>query len=262
MSSDNPTPARGRPRTLTPERILDAGIRMGLPNITFVGLAAALGVSHMALYKRVPGLAALKHMVAEEIFQRWQIPPADKAAYADLQDYLRAFVASLRDMVKANPGLTPYLLRRTATTAPMLAKINAHHRGIAQAWGIAQDKARWLAATIAFHGIAVADTIYSFAGRAPELATQDTKGQTATANAEEAELEQEFTQGMDALILGALACIQDAAATAAPAAGTATGGRTRRPAPAAAHASPAPPAAPRRAPKSDRRRARSSSDGQ
>lgn len=34
----------------------DAGIEIGLPNITFVGVAAALGVSHMVLYKHVASL--------------------------------------------------------------------------------------------------------------------------------------------------------------------------------------------------------------
>ena len=59
---------RGRPPSITRERIVEAGIEMGLPNITFVGLAAALGVSHMALYKHVANLEALKALVAEEIF--------------------------------------------------------------------------------------------------------------------------------------------------------------------------------------------------
>ena len=37
-------PARGgRPRTITRERIADAGIAVGLPNVSFVNVAAALG---------------------------------------------------------------------------------------------------------------------------------------------------------------------------------------------------------------------------
>ena len=51
MNPPERRPARGRPPTITLERIADAGIAMGLPNLTFVGVAAALGVSHMALYK-------------------------------------------------------------------------------------------------------------------------------------------------------------------------------------------------------------------
>ena len=38
-----PRPRLGRPRTITRERIADAGIAVGLPNVSFVNVAAALG---------------------------------------------------------------------------------------------------------------------------------------------------------------------------------------------------------------------------
>ena len=122
---------RGRPPSITRERIVDAGIEMGLPNITFVGLAAALGVSHMALYKHVANLEALKAMVAEEIFTRWQIPQDCGDADGGLKDYLIVFATSVREFVKTHPGLTPYVIRRAAATAPMLAKIDGHQALIA-----------------------------------------------------------------------------------------------------------------------------------
>ncbi|UMR30438.1 TetR/AcrR family transcriptional regulator [Massilia sp. MB5] len=196
MNSPQQTPARGRPRTITRERIADAGIAIGLPNITFVGVAAALGVSHMALYKHVASLEALKHLVAEEIFSRWQIPRASAAERCDLKDYLIAFTESVRAFVKAHPGLTPYVIRRVAATQPMLDKIDEHQNHIATAYGVSKEQARWLLATVAFHGIAVADTMYSVAGREPVV--------EADRAAEEAEMEAEFTQGMHALIVGAL----------------------------------------------------------
>lgn len=196
MNSPPQTPARGRPRTITRERIADAGIAIGLPNITFVGVAAALGVSHMALYKHVASLEALKHLVAEEIFSRWQIPRASAADRCDLKDYMLAFTESVRAFVKAHPGLTPYVIRRVAATQPMLDKIDEHQSHIAAAYGVSKDQARWLLATVAFHGIAVADTMYSVAGREPMVAAERA--------VEEAEMEAEFKQGMHALIVGAL----------------------------------------------------------
>jgi AcrR family transcriptional regulator len=199
MPHEKPPPARGRPRTITRERIADAGIAIGLPNITFTGVAAALGVSHMALYKHVASLEELKHLVAEEIFQRWQIPRAGGQDGVALEDYLVAFSASAQAFVKAHPGLTPYVLRRAAATQPMLAKIDEHQSHIAQAYGIPKARARWLLATVAFHCIAVADTVYSVAGRAPTAATARAQ--------EEAEMEAEFVQGMHALIVGALAML-------------------------------------------------------
>ena len=75
MSNEPPAPARGRPRTLTRERIAEAGMQIGLPALTFTGVASTLGVSHVALYKHVPNLEELKRLVAAEIFERWQMPP-------------------------------------------------------------------------------------------------------------------------------------------------------------------------------------------
>ena len=201
MKSPQQPSARGRPRTITRERIADAGIEIGLPNITFVGVAAALGVSHMALYKHVPSLEELKRLVAEEIFSRWQIPQACGKGRGGLKDYLIAFTTSVREFVKAHPGLTPYVIRRLAATQPMLAKIDGHQSHIARAYGISKEQARWLLATVAFHCIAVADTVYSVAGREPLV--------EADRAAEEAEMEAELVQGMHALIVGALAMLEE-----------------------------------------------------
>jgi len=194
---------RGRPRTITRERIADAGIEMGLPNITFVGVAAALGVSHMALYKHVPSLEELKCLVAEEIFIRWQIPQAGGSGRGGLKAYLFVFAASVQTFVKAHPGVTPYVIRRLAATQPMLDKIAEHQRHIAQAYGMPMEQARWLLATVAFHGLAVADTVYSVAGREPVV--------DAVRAVEEAEMAAELDQGMQALIIGALAMLEDGA---------------------------------------------------
>ena len=203
MPHDKHPPARGRPRTITHERIADAGIALGLPNITFIGIAAVLGVSHMALYKRIGSLEELKHLVAEEIFNRWDIPRADGDTRLGLKEYLIAFTASVREFVKAHPGLTPYVIRRAAATQPMLDKIDEHQRHIARAYGIPKARARWLLATVAFHCIAVADTVYSVAGREPASTTERA--------AEEAEMEVEFLEGMHALIVGALAMLEEPA---------------------------------------------------
>ena len=130
-TSELPARRRGRPPSITRERIADAGIQMGLRHITFVGLAAALGVSHMALYKHVSSLEALKQLVADEIVSRWRIPQASGSAPLELQDYLILFSASVQDFVKAHPGVTPYVLRRMAASDSVLEKISAHQSHIA-----------------------------------------------------------------------------------------------------------------------------------
>ena len=200
MKASPPPATRGRPRTITRERIVEAGIEIGLPGITFVGVAAALGVSHMALYKHVANLEALKNLIAEEIFTRWQIPRVDADQRGELKDYLTVFATSVRLFVKAHPGLTPYVIRRLAATQPMLAKIDEHQSHIAQVYGITKAQARWLLATVAFHGIAVADTVYSVTGQPVEEAQR---------LAEEIEMEAELDRGMRALIVGALVLMDE-----------------------------------------------------
>ncbi|OZY39872.1 TetR family transcriptional regulator [Pseudomonas fragi] len=207
MKASPPPATRGRPRTITRERIVEAGIEIGLPGITFVGVAAALGVSHMALYKHVANLEALKNLVAEEIFTRWQIPRVDAGQRGELKEYLTVFATSVRLFVKAHPGLTPYVIRRLAATQPMLAKIDEHQSHIAQVYGITKAQARWLLATVAFHGIAVADTVYSVTGQPVEEAQR---------LAEESEMEAELDRGMRALIVGALVLMDEEDINAKP----------------------------------------------
>lgn len=188
MTTATPAPRPGRPRTITRERIADAGMAMGLPKLTFVGVAALLGVSHMALYKHVANLAALKLLVAEAIFMRWQLPDTGND---DLEHFLLRFSASLRELVKAFPGLAPYLIRRKVATPAMLASIAAHQAEVARRYGMPIERARWLLSTVAFHCIALADTVYG----AGDEAWED----------EDAEIEAEFDLGMRALIIGVLA---------------------------------------------------------
>jgi len=205
-----PRAPRGRPPSLTREKIATAGIAIGLPDITFVGVAEALGVSHMALYKHVPSLEALKHLVAEAIFTRWDFPPPDEGRPVDA--YLGDFVASLHALVKTHPGLPKYLIRQSAATQQMLDKIAAHHRQVSRAFGIPKKQATWLLSTIAFHCIAVADMIHATSATALAPATNTQAARTldaAEATARDAAvMEREFARGMHALIIGALALIE------------------------------------------------------
>nr|WP_314633736.1 TetR/AcrR family transcriptional regulator [uncultured Janthinobacterium sp.] len=192
MSNAIDSPRPGRPPSITRARIADAGIAMGLPAMTFTGVAALLGVSHVALYKHVAHLAALKLLVAEEIFARWQLPAAGEEG---LEQYLLRFSASLRQLVKSHPGLAPYLLRRKATTPAMLARIEAHQAQVAHACQLPLAGARWLLSTVAFHCVALADTVYAPAGDAWEAE-------------DDAAVEAEFDLGMQALVIGALAMLE------------------------------------------------------
>ncbi|MED5612346.1 TetR/AcrR family transcriptional regulator [Janthinobacterium sp. P210005] len=189
MTIASTSPRPGRPPSITRERIADAGMALGLPAMTFTGVATLLGVSHVALYKHVANLAALKLLVAEEIFVRWKLPATGND---DLEGYLLRFSASLRALVKSHPGLAPYLLRRKATTPAMLARIDAHQAQVADSYRLPRERARWLLSTVAFHCVALADTVYAPAGDAWEAE-------------DDALIEAEFDLGMRALVVGALA---------------------------------------------------------
>ena len=78
------------------------------------------------------------------------------------------------------------MIRRLAATQPMLDKIVGHQRHIAQAYGISMEHVRWLLTTVAFHCLAVADTVYSVAEREPVV--------DADRATEEAEMEAELNR--------------------------------------------------------------------
>lgn len=194
MAAPKKTVARGRPPTITRERIADAGVAMTLPGLSFVGVAAALGVSHIALYKHVANLAALRELVAEVIFERWQAPPLEVDAGCSINDDLCAFQRSLRTLVDENPGLAPFLVSHGAKTPEMVARIQHHHAEFSRVHDLPQEQAAWLLSTVAYHAVALADTVYS------RHAVADTTRRPLDREAQEAE----FDRSMQALIIGAL----------------------------------------------------------
>ncbi|CAM4070640.1 TetR/AcrR family transcriptional regulator [Kerstersia similis] len=196
METVSAKPQRGRPRSITRERIAAVGMEMGLTKLTFVGVAARLGVSHMALYKHVENLEALKRLVAEEIFCGWQMPESAGPPQESLESYLRNFSISLRELVRRHQGLAPYLIRRRATTPGMMERIYAHQDWVACRYGLTQARSRWLMATVAFHCIALADAVYA--------AVMDEGAVLPDEDEEILAIEAEFDRGMQALIHGAL----------------------------------------------------------
>ena len=202
METKRPALPRGRPRTITRERIANAGIALGLPKITIVGIAAKLGISHMALYKHVPSLDALKRLVAEEIFLRWRLPQPEDEGCGTLEAYLPKFSLSLWTLIDAHPGLAPYLLRRDMITPAMTAKIAEHQERCARAYQISRSQALWLLFTVAYHCVAVADTVRLDGDAAPG-------GEAAQPGRRPDAIDPEYALGIRALITGALALLDE-----------------------------------------------------
>lgn len=167
MTDPKPRPGRGRPRTITRERVADAGIALGLTQLTVIGLATALGVTQMALYKRFGGLEELRSLVAEEAFLRWPLPDPEKDA--DLGVYLHRFSLSLWHLVQQNPGIGPYLLRRHWITDAMMQHTLDHQARVARHFGLTTGQSNRLVFAIAYHCCAVADASLSEAPEGDEI---------------------------------------------------------------------------------------------
>jgi len=193
------TPAsRGRPPSITRDRLADAGITLTLPKLTMVGVAEELGVSSMALYKHVSGLEALKELVAEEIFLRWELPSPLAQDELNFKIHLENLSESMWTLVSMHPGVAPYLLREDMITPAMINKIRAHQQNAAQHYSLALDKAQWALFTVAYHCVAVADTILpKTSGHQPPSSEADTSSH----------IPDEYATGINALILGILTVI-------------------------------------------------------
>ncbi len=187
------TPSRGRPPSITRDRIADAGIAIGMSEMTVTGVAAKLGVSHMGLYKHVKGLEELRALVAEAAFLRWEFPDPQSAEGQPLEAYLNDFAASIWRLVAGHPGIAPWLLRGELITPPMLQKIVAHQEELARLRGLTFAQSRWLMLTIGFHCVAVADTVL------PRQVTILPEGKNP--------IDPEHREGIRALIVGALAIL-------------------------------------------------------
>lgn len=197
-----PTRRRGRPPTITRARIAAAGADLPLPAITFTDIAERLGVTQVALYKHVSGVDEVRRIVAEAIFTGWELPDPTRDIYPGLPQYLTAFSDSLRRLVHQHPGIVGFLARRGAATPAMGATIVDHHQQVAAAYGLDAATARWLLSTMAFHCVALADTVYtSYLPNIPH--SGDTVGTDSDVSAQAA-VEDEFDWSMRALIIGML----------------------------------------------------------
>lgn len=193
---------RGRPPTITHEKILETSIGIGLPNITFVGVAEKLGVSHMALYNHVNGLDALKTLVAETIFLNWELPEMN--ADCALGDYLIRLAASMWKLVETHAGITPYLLRRDMITPAIEFRIADHQKKLAKQYNLSLIQAHWLGFTICYHTLSIADSVF------PD--NKDEEDQTRyQSNLSIKGIDDEYAFGIRALIAGCLSILNEVA---------------------------------------------------
>ncbi|SHG81696.1 TetR/AcrR family transcriptional regulator [Streptoalloteichus hindustanus] len=109
-SPDRPRRAKtgGRTAQVSLDLIVDAGRRIGLPELSVQSVAAALGVSGAAVYRHVPSRLALERLVGEAILDELTLTddPAEPVAA-----HLVRFATELRHFTLAHPGTAGYLQR-------------------------------------------------------------------------------------------------------------------------------------------------------
>ncbi len=115
--------ARGRPRTLTRERILGAAValadRDGLESVTMRSVATELGVEAMSLYHHLPGKEGLLDGLVDSVMLEVDEATATLAPGADWRTDVRRRCLSARRVMLRHPWAPALLGSRT--TAPRAA---------------------------------------------------------------------------------------------------------------------------------------------
>lgn len=96
-----------RPRLISADAILEAGLAIGLADLSVSAVAERLGVTRTAIYRHGPGRAALETLVGEHLLGQVE-PPPDRQQPLDA--YLREFGWWLRDISRSTPGLADYMV--------------------------------------------------------------------------------------------------------------------------------------------------------
>ena len=116
----------GRPRLITTDRIVDAGRRITLPQLSIRGVARELGVSEMAAGNPEDALVELGH--------------------------------ALRDFVIANPGIGQHLTRLSAPRHDFTIRLAEEQQAaFASRFGYPPAQASLLVSTVAEHAVALGE---------------------------------------------------------------------------------------------------------
>lgn len=149
---------RGRPALVTAERITDAAVAMGLDRLSIKGVAQALGVSEMSIYRHVGNLSGLQTVVAEGLYQRLELtPPCHDAPREALLDH----ALMIRDFVRSHPGAVPLLMALGPEHGQALTRVAAHHVEWARRYGWPPGVAAVVLASVTTHALAVGDLMVS-----------------------------------------------------------------------------------------------------
>ena len=172
----------GRPRLVTTERIVAAGMRITLPRLSIRGVARALGVSEMSIYRVVGDLEGLRSLVAEGIVARQEFPePTAETPEEALVELARG----LRDFVIANPGIGHHLAHLSAPRHDLTIQLAERQQAaFAARFGCSPVQASLMVSTVAEHAVALAEINPSPHPGRPDPANLPDQAPTVRAGAE------------------------------------------------------------------------------
>ncbi|MCG8918813.1 TetR/AcrR family transcriptional regulator [Actinokineospora sp. PR83] len=98
----------GRTAQVSPGGIVAAGVRVGLAGLTVQAVAAELGVTSTAVYRRVPSRQALERLVGEAVLADLVITDDPTRSTTE---HLVSFAGELRAFTLAHPGAAAYFQR-------------------------------------------------------------------------------------------------------------------------------------------------------
>ena len=145
---------RGRPPLVTTERIVDAGIALTLPALSMRGVAEALGISEMTLYRHVDNLAGLRRTVAQGIWARTDFPEPDSP---DPRRALLELAEAMRAMASRHPGIGSCLLNLDPGSELIFETIEHNQRAWAERYGWAPARASVIVSTVTSCAVALGE---------------------------------------------------------------------------------------------------------
>lgn len=169
---------------ITQERILEAGLELGLEELSVSAAAKRLGVSAPAIYRHVASREALDELVGEHLLTAVRLdvpvgPPRDpdpRLGAPDPRAGLMHLARTLFELCMSTPGMARYL-HQGIPRGPESARLEAEAAALLLPAGFEEPVARLLSSTVATLAISLsyAETHHTAAGGGRDLASQVTR---------------------------------------------------------------------------------------
>jgi AcrR family transcriptional regulator len=110
---------RGRPQTITRERLVEAAIEMGLVNLTLAGIARRLGITVQSIYNYVKDRDELVKLTADVLAERFPMP---EDANEEWKDWIYKVAYALKRTYEHAPGIAMIIMSTPYHSAPHRAE--------------------------------------------------------------------------------------------------------------------------------------------